>query len=891
MTIQPVLVPCQGSADLFVTPDPADPGMLLIHWGTALLQRVPRDGSDPLLRLTAGLLYNLRFPLRMLDECLPLCGKTIRSIGLALRKCSPAELVRWILGRSDEGALSADQRQYVRVRYAELRPERRDYREAIRSELARFWGCEVCGEVLRRCFREVDAEAAAAGKAVEDGTACSPPPEPSAKAEGNPGCASAPLPGTATRNGSSVCGAATPQADAVLQADAANAGAGVAEAIDGPEAAESDAGAEGNSGCASAPLPGTVTRNGSSVRAAEPSPTDAVCPATAGEDLPPPTDSAPAPWPIPFPTIPERGQWCAHAGLALLLPWLEEALGDAPAPLQQLAMQILAGAVNHESSRYTSFESLRLLGPAPHRSTRSQRTWCKKNASAEVLNVIFRGNWRLVKGSRELIFYFDPHTEEYTGLLKLLYGWSGAKHGPVKAIHLDFIHTAAGFPCHVLHFDNYDDMRPRFLVNRERFKLSFGIADSVAWVVDRGIWSKEFLRDLDGLGDTFVTWQKGYSAKEGDWDLPSTHRGKFSRYRCRNNRRDRRRYRFRWKVQEWDVVPNGRRVIVRACKPSGAVLEVAIVTNNPELSIKRIVWLMFNRWVQESDFLYLRRHFGIGEMTERGHDAYADIASELTDRQVESRDHKQATKERGKKRGELAGALVEQRSQGPVGDLDELRRESETLRPRLAEHHEELQRLRDAEPDREVRGPLDRLGRKIGNIAASIVGNREARERAEQADATEKRICELEREIEKIQARLEEIPRNESRIQALMDQQYVRLRLRSRPLVDAVRITCRNIFRRPMDIFRPLFDNRRTDHAVLRALTRAPGIISATPERIDVRLMPTMTIEPAEREPICRFLEICEHRAAAMAALQGGPSLHFKLMLDNGEISQFLRDM
>jgi len=52
-----------------------------------------------------------------------------------------------------------------------------------------------------------------------------------------------------------------------------------------------------------------------------------------------------------------------------------------------------------------------------------------------------------------------------------------------------------------------------------------------------------------------------------------------------------------------------------------------------------------------------------------------------------------------------------------------------------------------------------------------------------------------------------------------------------------------------------------------------------------------MTIEPAENEPICRFLEICEHRAAAMAALQGGPALRFHLMLDNGEISEFLGAM
>lgn len=870
MTIQPVLVPCQGSADLFVAPDPTDPGMLLIHWGTALLQRVPRDGSDPLLRLTAGLLYNLRFPLRMLDECLPLCGKTIRSIGLALRECSPAELVRWILGRSGEGALSADQKQYVRVRYAELRLERRDYREAIRSELARFWRCEVSGEALRPFFREVDAEAAA-GRAVDDEIACSPPPKPEVGAEGNSGCASAPLPGTAARNDGSVCGG-----------EPCPIGATEMEAT-------------GNPDCASGPPPSTATRNGGSACAAEPSPAEAAPtgPATgsAAPESPPLPSPAPAPWPIPFPTIPERGQWCSHAGLALLLPWLEEGLGDAPPALQQLAMQILAGAVNHENSRYTSFDSLKLLGAPPYRSIRSQRAWCKENASDEVLKAVFKGNWRLVGGSRRLAFYFDPHTEQYTGLLKLLYGWSGSKHGPVKAIHMDFVHTADGFPCFVLHFDNYDDMRPRFLVSREQFKEWFGIAEPVAWVVDRAIWSLSFLRSLNGLGDTFVTWEKGYSAEKGGWDLPSVGTGKFSRWRRRNSSKDRQRYSFRWRVQEWDVVPNGRRVIVRAHKPGGQTMEVSIVTNDPELSVEQIIWLMFNRWIQEGDFAYLRKHFGIGEMTERGHDPYADIAHELTDRQVESREHKQASKERRKKRSELGAALVEQRSQGTPGDLDELSRESEELGARLAEHREELGRLAAAEPNRAVQGPLDRLGRTIGDIAARVVGNREAKDKAEQTAETERRIRELEREIERIQARIEQIPRTESRIQALIEEQYVRLRMRSRPLVDAVRITCRNIFRRPMDIFRPLFDNRRTDHAVLRKLTRAPGIISATPERIDVSLMPTMTIEPAEEEPIRAFLDICEHRARKMAALQGGPDLRLHLMLDNGEINRFLRTM
>ena len=98
--------------------------------------------------------------------------------------------------------------------------------------------------------------------------------------------------------------------------------------------------------------------------------------------------------------------------------------------------------------------------------------------------------------------------------------------------------------------------------------------------------------------------------------------------------------------------------------------------------------------------------------------------------------------------------------------------------------------------------------------------------------------------------------------------------------MDAVRITCRNVFRRPLDIFRPIFDNRCTDHAVFRAVTRAPGFIAATPERIDVHLLPTLTLEPAEEERLRKFLDICGHRAATMKALRNGPVVRFHLLLD-----------
>ncbi|GAH19511.1 unnamed protein product [marine sediment metagenome] len=43
--------------------------------------------------------------------------------------------------------------------------------------------------------------------------------------------------------------------------------------------------------------------------------------------------------------------------------------------------------------------------------------------------------------------------------------------------------------------------------------------------------------------------------------------------------------------------------------------------------------------------------------------------------------------------------------------------------------------------------------------------------------------------------------------------------------MDAIRLSSLNIFYCLMDIFRPLYNNYRDDHVILRELTRAMGII------------------------------------------------------------------
>ena len=61
-------------------------------------------------------------------------------------------------------------------------------------------------------------------------------------------------------------------------------------------------------------------------------------------------------------------------------------------------------------------------------------------------------------------------------------------------------------------------------------------------------------------------------------------------------------------------------------------------------------------------------------------------------------------------------------------------------------------------------------------------------------------------------------------LEALIEEQYRRLDARRKAFMDAIRLSCRNIFFCLLDIFRPMDNNYRDDHVVLRELTRSMGL-------------------------------------------------------------------
>ena len=97
--------------------------------------------------------------------------------------------------------------------------------------------------------------------------------------------------------------------------------------------------------------------------------------------------------------------------------------------------------------------------------------------------------------------------------------------------------------------------------------------------------------------------------------------------------------------------------------------------------------------------------------------------------------------------------------------------------------------------------------------------------------------------------------REESRLQALIDERYLRLDTRRKAVMDAIRIGCRNIFYKLTMEFRPLYNNYRDDHFIMRELTRSPGIIEQRDGIANILLMPTMEFQPATKKIVQKFLE------------------------------------
>ena len=447
----------------------------------------------------------------------------------------------------------------------------------------------------------------------------------------------------------------------------------------------------------------------------------------------------------------------------------------------QWLVSILAGAVNIEQTASLDFKSLSyLIGQECITSKKHQQTILKKIATEANINEIFKQNARVLDLKNNGVFYFDPHSISYTGMQNILKGWCGSAGKICKVYYQDFFHDESGNPIYFKIFDNYFDMRERFkdaLIDNFREYILGDKEANPTFIVDRGIYGKEKMIAISKKKVGLVTWEKGYSKDAWDSNLPITH---FIIQRPKNNSKDIHTWSVKFiKDEQWDKIDGFHRLIVKIKPPQKGNVkpvesEVSILSNG-YISDLDAVKAMLNRWVQENDFKYMIEHFGLNEITSYKYFNYSDSENILREEFNE--------------------------------DIQKLLIEKEVYSDEYKQH--------------------SKLLAKLNSQAKALLLKKEKSKGSKKKfdPEDEKELNNLLVTIENVEKERKSSSKKISKLTAFINKDCKFLSYDKKKYMDAIKILARNIFYKLIRIFRPIYDNFREDHKLLRELTQASGVI------------------------------------------------------------------
>jgi len=522
--------------------------------------------------------------------------------------------------------------------------------------------------------------------------------------------------------------------------------------------------------------------------------------------------------------------WCDHLGLLVFAPALiavAQVIQPAEALFKQWLASVLLGALNIEQTKFLNWADLsRLLGTLvrfPH----PQRQELERVATPANVDALLRFNAGQIGAHAQNRFYFDPHTKHYTGQEKVLKGWCAAIRWADKAMHSDFIHTLAGEPLYFETTDNFADVRQRFfsVVKRCREVMAWPAQRALSFVVDRAIFGQEvFAKVLADPALHLITWEKGYEAQA--WPPPAGITGALVIERPRNRAEDVRSCHLEYWDRPWPKDERLRQLVVQATNPQNRVIQVSILTDEAQAAAIEVIRLMFNRWVQENDFKYLDKHYGINQITSYGVTGYDELRQQVEDRQVCGAQLKALREQRRQLRGRQSRLLLLQAR----GEHEERERQQQI---------QQLEKLPVAEhPSKELARLRQRQSRWKSTGA----------ERQQQ-------IQRLSGELATLETRMEQTSPTESRLEQLIAEKMVKLDPQKKRLMDSLRVIARNVFYAALQPFKQAYNNYRDDHDQFRQLTQASGVLEVRPGRIVVHLMPRVNYPPHLRRILTTVLD------------------------------------
>ena len=750
---------------VFAVYEDASGERLLVFYGFELLEIVKSDPEDPAFKLLLGRLYNAGVKLSALCESFEVDPKTIRRWGKALCQGDAAELVRVLEGRAAGRKRTLAVESFARLRWPDLVAEG-SYGAVGRllGEIQSVFGVKLSRSAITDLVRD-----------LKIGTA---PVDSSLVQENTP--------------------ATVPSPEAID----ANPALGLPDASLGVGTQTRETGVKSSSEYCSDNRPDSSAN--SSIQAE------------------PPSGNTAHHTPF-FPKDPACSlYWCDHAGVLMFATALAAVSKVTPTPQGILAQWMAAlwlGAQNIEQTKYLNWEDLELILGGVVRFPTPQREQLKSLAAdPELLDALWRFNQKNLGEAVGSDFYFDPHTKHYTGEQNVLKGWCPKIRFADKVLHSDFIHTAQGAPIYCETTDNFADLRQRFrgVIGRARQALQWSADIVPTVIVDRGVYGEEFFEEVvEDPTFHLITWEKGFTAET--WD-PTQVMGRTTITRYRNSSTDLRLYQFEYVERPWKKNSKLRQLVVQATNDRARTIQVAILTDDLKRVGAEIIQVMFQRWLQENDFKYLNKHFGINQIT-----SYRSIDYEKLKGQVEDREVKSAARK----------AL----------DL-KLKQVSEPLKRRLLAEEQALQahQLRTAKR-KELEANLSQeastdtpqyqaLSRQVAVAKAAHTRYETTRlKRRKSIDQDHQRIAEIQVQIAGTQAK-------ESRLEALIQAQMVKLDSQCKRLLDVLRISARNLFYQALQPFKKAYDNYRDDHDHFRKLSQSPGVLEVSAEQIVIHLMP-----------------------------------------------------
>lgn len=782
---------------------------LLVFYGFEIIEIVNNDPKDPACKLLLGRLYNSGVKLSALCESFGVDPKTVRRWGKGLLQGDPVELIRVLEGRAARRKRTVAVEKFARLRWPELVAER-VYGAVgrLQREIQSVFGVAISRSGLQSLIRELKAGAAPADW-----------PSETAAPESSPLALS------------------RPESGGAMPAET------LAEAPPGPEIEKREMGV-------------SCLAEGS----ADQVPDDAANQGLHDQALAPPPGNTAHPTPF-FPKDPaDANYWCDHAGVLIFASALAAVSKVAATPQAILAQWLSAlwlGAQNIEQTKFLNGEDLALILGGIVRFPTPQRSQLKLLAADPgVIDGLWQFNQKNLGQAVGTDFYFDPHTKHYTGEQNVLKGWCPKIRFADKVLHSDFIHTAQGAPIYFETTDNFADLRQRFwgVIERARQALQWPRERVLTFILDRGIFGQEFFQKvIDDPHEHLITWQKGFVAQA--WD-PQKAMGKTTITRFRNSSTDLRSYQFEYLDRPWEKNSQLRQIVVQATDDRGRTIQVAILTDDLERAAAEIIKLMFQRWLQENDFKYLDKHFGINQITSYRSIEYEKLKSQVEDREVKSAARKALDLSLKKATEHLKRNLLAEEQA-------------------LQAHHRRVQKRQELDEQLAKEGSADTpqhqaLSRQVAALKTADQRHENARvERRKSLDQDHKKIEEIQAQIAGTQAK-------ESRLDAMIQAQMVRMDSQCKRLMDGLRITARNLFYQALQPFKKAYDNYRDDHDHFRNLTQSPGVLEVSTGQIVIHLLPRTNYGAGLRKVVSQTLEELNGKGLEHPCLPGR-KLKFRL--------------